>query len=79
MKRCQAAGIGNLPKIDDLPEIRQEDISKLTMKILKSLASTDDETIQEVCKLSADEANIDYKILEKESDSDDDIFGTNDK
>lgn len=45
------------------------------MKILTNLLKYDDTKIAEVCKLSADEANLDYKIVEKESDSEDDIFG----
>ena len=47
------------------------------MKILKTLLKYDDQKIKEVCRLSADEAKIDFKVVEVESDPDDDIFGDN--
>lgn len=45
LKKCENAGIKNLPSIDDLPEIRQQDISKATMKILNMLLKYDDRKI----------------------------------
>lgn len=65
LKKCETAGIKNLPKIDELPEVKQQDISKMTIKILNNLLKYDDSKIEEVCKLSADEANLDYKIVAK--------------
>lgn len=37
----------------------------MTIKILNNLLKYDDSKIEEVCKLSADEANLDYKIVAK--------------
>ena len=37
LKKCEAAKIKGLPKIDDLPEVKQGDIIKATFKILKLL------------------------------------------
>lgn len=78
LKKCESLGLKGLPNIDTLPEIKQNDISKATMKILNILLKSDDEVIEKVCELSADEANLDYKVVEKDSDSDDDIFGDDD-
>jgi hypothetical protein len=44
------------------------------MKLLNNLLLYDDATIEEICKLSVDEANLDCKAIESDSDSDD-IFG----
>lgn len=54
LKKCEAANIKGLPKIDELPEVKQQDITKATFKILKILKKEDDKVIEEVCKLSAD-------------------------
>lgn len=54
LKKCEAAKIKGLPKIDELPEVKQDDIIRTTFKILKLLKKESDETIEEVCKLSAD-------------------------
>ena len=54
LKKCEAAKIKGLPKIDELPEIKQADIIKATFKILKLLKKEDDKVIEEVCRLSVD-------------------------
>jgi len=46
LKKCESIGLKNLPKIDDLPEIKQNDISKATMKILNNLTKCTDEQIE---------------------------------
>ena len=55
----------NLPNVNNLPEIRQKDIIAATFKILFNLSKQQDELIEEVCKLSKSEDNIDYKQSEK--------------
>jgi hypothetical protein len=34
LRKCEELGIKNLPKIDELPEVKQDDITKATFKIL---------------------------------------------
>lgn len=79
LRKCENAKIKGLPKIDELPEVRQVDIVKATFRILKLLKKEDDETIEEVCRLSVDEMNLEYKMMAEKSDSDDDIFGDEDE
>ncbi len=54
-------------------EIRQEDITKATMKILTMLMKEEDSVIKEVCKLSVDQHNLELKE-DEDKDSDDDFF-----
>jgi hypothetical protein len=48
----------------------------MTIKVLNNLLKYSDDKIEQVCKLSSDELNLDYKIVESEVESDDNIFGT---
>ena len=72
IRRCEKVGLQKLPKINSLPEVRQEDILTATFKILKNMAAQSDECIQEICKLETEEANLDFK--EEEKSDDDDLF-----
>jgi hypothetical protein len=48
------------------------------MKILKNLLKYSNDKIEQVCKLSVDESNLDCKIIESDVESDD-IFGEDKK
>lgn len=73
LKKCEEIGLKGLPKIDELPEVRQEDITKATFKILDILVKEKDDVIQTVCALAKDETIMDFKEDIKK-DSDDEMF-----
>ena len=54
LKNCNDVGLKGLPDIDSLPEVRQEDITKATFKILDILAKEKDDVIKQVCALAKD-------------------------
>jgi hypothetical protein len=54
LKKCNDAGLKGLPDIDSLPEVRQEDITRATFKILDILAKEKDDVIKQVCALAKD-------------------------
>jgi hypothetical protein len=73
LKKCEELGLKGLPRIDELPEVRQEDITKATFRILDILVSEKDEVIRSVCALAKDETIMDFKEDVKK-DSDDEMF-----
>ena len=50
-----------MPDIDSLPDVRQDDITKATFKILERLLKQKDDVIRKVCERSRDETIIDFK------------------
>lgn len=62
-----------MPEIDDLPEVRQDDITKATFRILDLLSKEKDDVIEQVCALAKDETIMDFKD-DLKKDSDDDMF-----
>lgn len=73
LKKCEDIGLKGLPKIDLLPEVRQEDITRATFRILEILSKQKDEVIKNVCALAKDETIMDFKE-EVKKDSDDEMF-----
>lgn len=54
LKKCNDLGLKGMPEIDDLPEVRQDDITKATFRILDLLSKEKDDVIEQVCALSKD-------------------------
>jgi len=73
LKKCEEIGLKGLPKIDELPEVRQEDITRATFKILDILLTQKNDVITAVCALAKDETIMDFKDDIKK-DSDDEMF-----
>jgi hypothetical protein len=42
LRKCEEVGLKGLPKIDELPEVRQDDITRATFVILDILAQQSD-------------------------------------
>lgn len=52
MRKCNEVGLKGLPDVNNLPEIRQNDIIRATLRILEILSKQSDELIEHVCQLS---------------------------
>ena len=61
LRKCTDLGLKGMPDIDELPEVRQDDITKATFRILQLLAKQKDDMIKEVCQLAKDETIMDFK------------------
>mgnify|MGYP000630970998 CR=1 FL=1 len=59
-----------MPDIEELPDVRQDDITKITFRVLELLMKEKDDVIERVCERSRDETIIDFKE-ETKKDSDD--------
>ena len=66
-------GMQGMPDIDELPDVRQDDITKATFRVLDMLVKQKDEFIEEACKRSRDETIMDFKDDIKK-DSEDEMF-----
>lgn len=61
LKKCNDLGLKGMPDIDELPDVRQDDITKATFKILELLVKEKDDIIEKVCERSRDETIMDFK------------------
>lgn len=69
LKKCEELGLKGLPRIDELPEVRQEDITRATFEVLDILAKQKDDVIRAACELAKDETIMDFKEdVKKDSD-----------
>ena len=73
LKKCNDLGLKGMPDIDSLPDVRQDDITRATFKILDLLSKEKDSVIEQVCARSRDETIMDFKDDVKK-DSDDEMF-----
>lgn len=61
LKKCNEYGLKGMPDIDSLPDVRQDDITKATFKVLELLLKEKDDVIASVCERSRDETIMDFK------------------